>query len=56
MSQSASNTACCLLHDFLLCLLFSHEEGGDVFLQNAGLLSPGYMALYISEGRTFLYM
>jgi hypothetical protein len=47
MKQTASNAACCLLHaGFLLGLLFSPYDGGDMLLQNAGLLSPGYMALY----------
>jgi hypothetical protein len=39
--------ACFLLHPgFLLGLLFSPEDGGDMFLQNFGLLSAGYKVLY----------
>jgi hypothetical protein len=30
----------------LLVLLFDPEDGGNMFLQNVGLLSPDYTALY----------
>jgi hypothetical protein len=36
-----------LLHthaDFLLCLVFNPEDGGNIFLRNARWLSPDYMA------------
>jgi hypothetical protein len=40
-------SACCLLHaGFLLGLLYSPEDRGDVFLPNIGWLSTDYSALY----------
>jgi hypothetical protein len=47
--EHAANTASAshLLHaDFLLHLLFNPEDGGDMFLQNVGWLSIGYILLY----------
>jgi hypothetical protein len=32
-------------YGFLLCLFFDPEDGGDMFLRNAGLLSTDYTAL-----------
>jgi hypothetical protein len=46
-ATGCSNTACSLLHaGFLLDLLFSPEDGADMFVQNTGWLSPGYIILY----------
>jgi hypothetical protein len=40
-------SACCLLHaGFLLGLFFDPEDGGNMFFQNVGRLSPDYTALY----------
>jgi hypothetical protein len=40
-----------LLTDFLLCLLFAPEDGGDIFLQNIGL-SPDYMVLHLRRSES----
>jgi hypothetical protein len=43
-------SACCLPQtDFLLGLFFYNENGGDIFLRNAGSLSMDYTALYPSR-------
>jgi hypothetical protein len=43
----SSNTAYSLLDSgFLLDLLLSSEDGADMFVQNIGWLSPGYIMLY----------
>jgi hypothetical protein len=42
MKQAASRD---LLAGILSGLLFVPEDGGDMFLQNVGLLSPDYRAL-----------
>jgi hypothetical protein len=43
----ATCSICCLLHaGFLLGLLFSSEDRGDMFFQNNSYLSTDYMALY----------
>jgi hypothetical protein len=45
--KSKASFICCLLYaGFLLGLLFSPEDGGDMFLQKVGRFSTGYMALY----------
>jgi hypothetical protein len=38
--------ATCFHVGFLLVLFFDPEDGGDMFLRNAGWLSTDYMALY----------
>jgi hypothetical protein len=38
--------ATCFHAGFLLCLFFDPEDGGDMFLRNAGWLSTDYTALY----------
>jgi hypothetical protein len=38
--------AACFHVGFLLGLFFNPEDGGNMFLQNVGLLSTNYTALY----------
>jgi hypothetical protein len=41
------SSACCVVHGGIFRgVLFNPEDGDDVFLQNSGSLSLGYMALY----------
>jgi hypothetical protein len=52
MKGKAIFTCCLLYAGFLLGLLFSPEDGGDMFPQKAGPLSTGYMALYPKRQNT----
>jgi hypothetical protein len=48
-----SKSACCLLPDgFCLDYPLTHKTGGDMFLQNIGLISTQITQRYISEDRT----
>jgi hypothetical protein len=44
--ESRWQTWLCFHPDFLLCLLFDPEDGGDMFLRNVGGHSTDYTALY----------
>jgi hypothetical protein len=48
--HNAVSSFCYLLHtSFLLNLFFDPEDGGDMFLRNASLVSADYAALYFTR-------